>query len=128
MEPEPSKQHEEKITSETQAPPTEMCFIQATTHKTASLSPCFFNPTDLSHMRSFSPTWVLTRYHVSPWILVSHTPSVLLCLWRIILPLAGEPEEQWDTDGGQSHHSEGCPVQLRKRKREAERVRDFLKS
>lgn len=45
----------------------------------------------------------------------AHTPSVLLGLWRIILPLAGVPEEQGDTDGGQSHHPEGSPVQLEKR-------------
>lgn len=79
-------------------------------------------------MRYFSPIWVFNQIPRVPWWLVPHTPSVLLCLWRIILPLAGVPEEQWDTDGGQSHHSEGSPVQLGKRKREAEKVRDFLKS
>lgn len=59
-------------------------------------------------------------------MLGAHTPSVLLRLWRIILPLAGVPEEQRDPDGGQSHHSEGSPVQLEKR--EAEKVSDLLKS
>lgn len=53
-------------------------------------------------------------------MLGAHTPSVLLGLWRIILPLAGVPEEQWDTDGGQSHHPEGSPVQLEKRGGERE--------
>lgn len=40
------------------------------------------------------------------------SPSVLLGLGSVILPLAGVPQQQGDADGGQGHDSEGCPVQL----------------
>lgn len=40
--------------------------------------------------------------------------SVLLCLWRVVLPFAGVPEEQRDANGGQSHYTKCSPVQLEK--------------
>lgn len=40
------------------------------------------------------------------------SPSVLLGLGRVVLPLAGVPQQQGDPDGGESHDPEGCPVQL----------------
>lgn len=72
----------------------------------------------------FTPIWVikLFRYPVptKPFNLHSHhfhscACLVLLGFWRVILPLAGVPEEQWDANGGQSHHSKCSPVKLENR-------------
>lgn len=42
--------------------------------------------------------------------------SVLLGFGGVVFPLAGVPQQQGDSDGGQGHDPEGCPVQLRKTK------------
>lgn len=75
-------------------------------------------------LKMFTPIWVikLLRYPVptKPFDLHSHHTHSCACLvllgfWRVILPLAGVPEEQWDANGGQSHHSKCSPVKLENR-------------
>lgn len=82
-------------------------------------------PWSLYFSWNFHPQYGLLSYSeilcpLNPLTSTSHPThscafSVLLGLWWVVLPLAGVPEEQWDADGGQSHHAECSPVELENR-------------
>lgn len=78
----------------------------------------------VTYLSSYTPNMGVTQllrdvvpskpFHFHPHPNPSGAFSVLLGLWRVVLPFAGVPEEQRNADWGQSHDTKRSPVQLYK--------------
>jgi hypothetical protein len=62
----------------------------------------------------------MSRAHVQHTECVGGSLLVLLGGDGLVLALAGPPEQEGNAQGGESHHSEGSPVQLEKNNQTSE--------